>query len=73
MADDWLLSAFGSPPPAKKVEPEPVKPIQLPDLESPETLEARRRLALSRAAGTGRASTRLSPQQDYFTDKTGVA
>jgi hypothetical protein len=65
--------ARAAPAPPVVAAPEPVKPTLLPDPEDPAILAARRR-QLQRAAGrSGRASTVLSSQEDYSTDKTGVA
>lgn len=69
------MGIFGGGGQAAKAAPapEPIKPVPLPDLQDPEILAARRRLALSRAAGSGRAANVLRAQDDYSTDKTGVA
>jgi hypothetical protein len=60
-----------APPPAPI--PEPVKPVPLPDPEDPAILAARRRQLARAAGGTGRAATTLRANEDYSSDKTGVA
>jgi hypothetical protein len=69
-----LLGGGAKAAPAPVVPlPEPVKPVPLPDPEDPAILAARRR-QLARAAGsTGRAATTLRANEDYSSDKTGVA
>jgi len=65
------MGGGGAAPPPVIPTPPPVVP--LPDPEDPAILAARR-LALLRAAGnSGRASTTLRAQEDYSTNKTGVA
>jgi hypothetical protein len=73
MAD--LLAAFGGGAPAARQAPapEPIKPVPLPDLEDPAIAAERRRQQLMRAATSGAGRTVLRAQQDYSTDKTGVA
>jgi hypothetical protein len=73
MAETNLISAFGGRSAPAPAPVEPVKPVPLPDPEDPAVLAERRR-SLQRAAGrSGRASTVLRAQEDYSTDKTGVA
>jgi hypothetical protein len=54
--------------------PTPPPPVPLPDPEDPAVLAARR-MALTRAVvgRAGRAATTLRTQEDYSTDRTGVA
>jgi hypothetical protein len=63
----------GGGAPAAAPAPEPIKPVPLPDPEDPAILAERRRQLLRAAGRSGRASTTLSAQEDYSTDKTGVA